>query len=65
VGEAFKQWAKPAARGADDGSDSTPGWAQRLQRRQHVERGISTVAQAVRSGERGGSGANPSLRDEE
>jgi type IV secretion system protein TrbL len=65
VGEAFKQWAKPAARGADDGSDSTPGWAQRLQRRQHVERGVSTVAQAVRSGERGGSGANPSLRDEE
>jgi type IV secretion system protein TrbL len=65
VGEAFKQWAKPAAKGADDGSDSTPGWAQRLQRRQHVERGVSTVAQAVRSGERGGSGANPSLRDEE
>jgi len=65
VGEAFKQWAKPAARGADDGSDSTPGWAQRLQRRQHVERGVSTAAQAVRSGERGGSGANPSLRDEE
>jgi type IV secretion system protein TrbL len=65
VGETFKQWAKPAAKGADDGSDSTPGWAQRLQRRQHVERGVSTVAQAVRSGERGGSGANPSLRDEE
>ena len=65
VGEAFKQWAKPAARGADDGSDSTPGWAQRLQRRQHVERGVSTAAQAVRSGERGGSGANPSLRGEE
>ena len=65
VGEAFKQWANPAARGADDGSDSTPGWAQRLQRRQHVERGVSTVAQTVRSGERGGAGANPSLRDEE
>jgi type IV secretion system protein TrbL len=65
VGEAFKQWAKRGARGADDGSESTPGWAQRLQRRQHVERGISTAAQAVRSGERGGSGANPSLRNEE
>jgi type IV secretion system protein TrbL len=65
VGEAFKQWAKRAARGADDGNESTPGWAQRLQRRQHVERGVSTVAQAVRSGERGGSGANPSLRNEE
>jgi type IV secretion system protein TrbL len=65
VGEAFKQWAKRAARGADDGSESTPGWAQRLQRRQHVERSVSTAAQAVRSGERGGSGANPSLRNEE
>jgi type IV secretion system protein TrbL len=65
LGEAFKQWAKPAARGADDGGESTPGWAQRLQRRQHVERGVSTAAQAIRSGERGGSGANPSLRDEE
>jgi type IV secretion system protein TrbL len=65
VGEAFKQWAKRAARGADDGGEATPGWAQRLQRRQHVERGVSTAAQAVRSGERGGSGANPSLRNEE
>jgi type IV secretion system protein TrbL len=65
VGEAFKQWAKRAAKGADDGGDSTPDWAQRLQRRQHVERGLSTAAQAIRSGERGGSGANPSLRNEE
>jgi type IV secretion system protein TrbL len=69
VGDAFKQWAKRTVGGAaantGDVSDSTPGWAQRLQRRQHVERGVSTVAQAVRSGERGGSGANPSLRDEE
>jgi type IV secretion system protein TrbL len=69
VGDAFKQWAKRtvggAAASAGDVSDSTPSWAQRLQRRQHVERGVSTAAQAVRSGERGGSGANPSLRDEE
>ena len=68
VGNAVKNWAKRAAGGAgartDDGG-ATPGWAQRLQRRQHVERGVSTVAQTLRSGEHGGSGANPSLREEE
>jgi type IV secretion system protein TrbL len=66
---AVKSWAKRATGSAgaraDDSSSSTPGWAQRLQRRQHVERGVSTVAQTLRSGERGGSGANPSLREEE
>jgi len=69
VGNAFKQWAKRAAGSAearpDDSSGSTPGWAQQLQRRQHIERGVSTAAQTLRSGERGGSGANPSLREEE
>jgi type IV secretion system protein TrbL len=66
---AVKNWAKRATGSAgvrtDDSSSSTPGWAQRLQRRPHVERGVSTVAQTLRSGERGGSGANPSLREEE
>jgi type IV secretion system protein TrbL len=69
VGNTFKQWAKRAAGSADartdDDNSGTPGWAQRLQRRQHVERGVSTAAQTLRSGERGGSGANPSLREEE
>ena len=69
VGNAFKRWAKRATGSADartdDGDGSTPGWAQRLQRRQHVERGVSTAAQTLRSGDHGGSGANPSLREEE
>jgi type IV secretion system protein TrbL len=69
VGNAFKQWARQASSSSDnstdDGCGSTPGWAQRLQRRQHVERGVSTATQTLRSGERGGSGANPSLREEE
>jgi type IV secretion system protein TrbL len=69
VGNTFKQWAKRAAGSADartdDDNSGTPGWAQRLQRRQHVERGVSTAAQTLRSGERAGSGANPSLREEE
>ncbi len=65
---AVKNWAKRATGSAGartDDNGSTPGWAQQLQRRQHVERGVSTVAQTLRSGERGGSGANPSLREEE
>jgi len=69
AGRAFKQWAKRASgssdNSTDDGSGSTPSWAQRLQRRQHVERGVSTATQTLRSGEHGGSGANPSLREEE
>jgi type IV secretion system protein TrbL len=65
---AVKTWAKRATGSAGartDDNGSTPGWAQQLQRRQHVERGVSTVAQTLRSAERGGSGANPSLREEE
>ena len=34
-------------------------------RRQQVERGVSTTAQTLRSGEHGGSGASPSLKEEE
>src|SRR5579859_6107388 len=68
VGNAAKSWAKRATGGAGastNDSGSTPNWAQQLQRRQHVERGVSTAAQALRSGEHGGSGANPSLREGE
>jgi type IV secretion system protein TrbL len=68
VGNAAKSWAKRtsgSAGASTNDSGSTPSWAQQLQRRQHVERGVSTAAQALRSGEHGGSGANPSLREEE
>jgi type IV secretion system protein TrbL len=68
VSNAAKSWAKRATGSGGprtDDNGSTPGWAQQLQRRQHVERGVSTVAQTLRSGERGGAGANPSLREEE
>ncbi len=68
VGNAIKNWAKRASGGSDahtvDGG-ATPDWAQRLQRRQHVDRGVSTAAQSLRSSDHGGSGANPSLREEE
>lgn len=69
AGRAIKQWAKRTVGGANSSTfgsaDSPPGWAQSLQRRQQVERGLSTAAQTLRSGEHGGSGASPSLKEEE
>lgn len=40
-----------------------PDWAQRLQRRQRFSQGASTAAHVVRSGDHGGGGAAPELRD--
>ncbi|WP_137891161.1 P-type conjugative transfer protein TrbL [Ramlibacter sp. 2FC] len=40
-----------------------PAWAKRLQRQQRISHGVSTVAHTLRSGDHGGSGASPSLRD--
>jgi type IV secretion system protein TrbL len=69
AGHAAKQWAKRAASGTDavsrEESGTTPGWAHRLQRRQAIERGVSTAGQTLRSGDHGGSGASPSLKEEE
>ena len=62
-----QQWATghPADAGGMESSNTAnaPAWARRLQRRQHLSHGISTAAHVVRSADRGGSGANPSLRD--
>ena len=41
-----------------------PAWAQRLQRNQRVSQGVTTTAHVMRSADHGGSGANPSLRDQ-
>lgn len=43
--------------------DKAPDWAQRLQRRQRISQGASTAAHVVRSGDHGGGGAAPELRD--
>ena len=40
-----------------------PAWAQRLHRRQQMSHAATTAAQTLRSGDHGGSGASPSLRD--
>ncbi len=41
-----------------------PAWAKRAQARQRVTHGATLAAHAVRSGDAGGSGASPSLRDQ-
>jgi len=52
------------AGGASPASRSrAPDWAQRLQRRQRISQGASTAAHVVRSGDHGGGGAAPELRD--
>ncbi|KAF1003179.1 MAG: hypothetical protein GAK28_04875 [Luteibacter sp.] len=42
---------------------SEPAWAQRMRRRQHVAHAATTTAHVLRSGDHGGSGSGPSLRD--
>jgi len=55
----------PATDGAaTEAPTSPPAWAQRLQRNQRIAHGASTAAHTLRSGDAGGSGASPSLRDE-
>ncbi|OCX17000.1 P-type conjugative transfer protein TrbL [Stutzerimonas xanthomarina] len=40
-----------------------PAWAKRLQRRQQISHAATTVAHTLRSGDGGGSGSGPNLRD--
>jgi type IV secretion system protein TrbL len=53
-------------RGGTDspGSPSAePGWAKQMRRKQQMTHAATTAAHALRSGDAGGSGASPSLRD--
>jgi len=73
VAQSVRSWAgrvsgAAATDAAGEGGSPAPGapaWAQRLERRQKIERGVTTAAHTLRSGDRGGSGANPSLRQED
>jgi type IV secretion system protein TrbL len=47
-----------------DTPPSAPAWAKRLQRNQRLSHGVSTAAHTLRSGDHGGGGASPSLRDD-
>lgn len=73
VAQSVRSWAgrvsgAAATDAAGEGGSAAPGapaWAQRLERRQKIERGVTTAAHTLRSGDHGGSGANPSLRQED
>ena len=55
--------ASPAA--ADDAGPppAEPAWAQRMRRRQQASHAATTAIHTLRSGDHGGSGSGPSLRD--
>jgi len=57
--------APPSSSTPGDGNaPPAPAWARRLQRHQRISHGATTAVHALRSGDAGGSGANPSLRDD-
>ena len=68
AGEAEPVLAAGAGTAANATTSDTPppapAWAKRLQRNQRLSHGISTAAHTLRSGDHGGGGASPSLRDD-
>lgn len=66
VGEAAAPTSAATAANATtpDVPPPAPAWAKRLQRNQRLSHGVSTAAHTLRSGDHGGGGASPSLRDE-
>jgi len=57
--------ASPTSSTPGDGNaPPAPAWARRLQRHQRISHGAATAVHALRSGDAGGSGAHPSLRDD-
>jgi len=65
--------AAPAAAGSAAESDDAaaasppaaePAWASRMRRKQQVSHAATTAAHTLRSGDHGGGGASPSLRDD-
>ncbi|MER9490041.1 P-type conjugative transfer protein TrbL [Mesorhizobium sp. M0563] len=50
---------------AASGANAAPAWARRLRSQQTARAHRHAATQAVRDGDRGGSGANPSLNDKE
>ena len=56
--------ASDAAAGASAGAASgPPGWARRMQRGHAIDRGVSTAAHAVKSGDGGGAGSSVDLSE--
>lgn len=58
--------ASVASTGADEAGAqaSEPAWAKQMRRKQQLSQAASTTAHVLRSGDHGGSGTAPSLRDD-
>ncbi|QFZ84755.1 P-type conjugative transfer protein TrbL [Variovorax paradoxus] len=56
--------AASAGAGEAGGSPPEPAWARQMRRKQQLSHAASTTAHVLRSGDHGGSGSGPSLRDE-
>jgi len=61
--------AAPAGAKAAEASESStptaePAWARQMRRKQQMTHAATTAAHTLRSGDAGGSGASPSLRDD-
>ena len=68
AGPAGPAGAEPGAVGAGDepsrtGQTPEPAWARRMRRRQQMGHASTTAAHTLRSGDAGGAGTGPSLRD--
>ena len=67
--ELVRTAAPTAAAGSTESAEAKPpaaepSWAKQMRRKQQASRAVSTAAHALRSGDHGGSGASPSLRDD-
>ncbi|MBU1263994.1 MAG: P-type conjugative transfer protein TrbL [Gammaproteobacteria bacterium] len=61
--------AAPAAGSSTESAEARPpaaepAWAKQMRRKQQVSHAATTAAHTLRSGDHGGSGASPSLRDD-
>ncbi|WP_341021146.1 P-type conjugative transfer protein TrbL [Brevundimonas diminuta] len=50
---------------APSGGGSPPAWAQAMKRQQAMQRGVTAVTHAVRSGDRGGGGMSPDIKQKD
>lgn len=57
--------SKPGSEAAQDNSDATPNWARKLQSRQNARHRRQMITHALQSGDRGGHGANPDIKEKE
>lgn len=61
-------WRATGGAGADQGAaaamNAAPAWARRLQRHQRMRGHAHMATQAIKDGDRGGHGFNPSVREE-